>query len=342
VDSQGSAYATGTTASPNYPVTPGAYDPSFNGASDAFVTKLNPAGSALVYSTFLGGLGGDDGNDIAVDAQGSIYLTGGTPSPNYPVTPEAYDPTFNGVADAFVTKLTLAPPGAATVTLSPPTAVNPVGASHTVTATASDSSGQPVEDVTILFAVTGSTSTSGSCTTGANGQCDFTYQGPELPGEDLITGCADNDDNGSTDPEEPCGTATKTWVVPPSTPLCDVIINDGGFITANNGDRGSFGGNAHVSQTSAVTGHQTYQDHGPAQPMRVQSTALLAVTCSQDQTQAAIFGQATVDGVGSFLFRVDLRDLGEPGTGRDRYRILISNGYDSGDHPLEGGNIQIH
>jgi len=105
VDGEGRAYVTGQTASEDYPTTPGAFDRTFNGGfADAFVTKLNASGSALAYSTFLGGEGGDGGSDIAVDGMGRAYVTGQALGAGYPTTPGAFDRTFNG-ADAFVTKL---------------------------------------------------------------------------------------------------------------------------------------------------------------------------------------------------------------------------------------------
>ena len=61
VDGAGNAYVTGHTASTDFPTTAGAFDTTYNGGDDAFVTKLNPSGSALVYSTYLGGSGDDDG-----------------------------------------------------------------------------------------------------------------------------------------------------------------------------------------------------------------------------------------------------------------------------------------
>ncbi len=70
---------------------------------DAFVTKLNPTGSALVYSTFLGGGGPDSGNAIAVDGSGSAYVTGLTGSSDFPMSSDAPDTTHSGL-DAFVTK----------------------------------------------------------------------------------------------------------------------------------------------------------------------------------------------------------------------------------------------
>src|SRR5215208_1915964 len=97
----GRAYVTGLTQY-NYPTTPGAFDRTFDGDVDAFVTKLNASGSALAYSTFLGD--GDIGFGIAV-RDGRAYVTGVTDSPDYPPTPGAFDRTFNGSEDAFVTKL---------------------------------------------------------------------------------------------------------------------------------------------------------------------------------------------------------------------------------------------
>src|SRR5829696_3213458 len=103
---EGRAYVTGDTFSADYPTTPGAFDTTFNGGNqDAFVTVLNTSGSALAYSTFLGGASGDFVGDIALDGSGRAYVTGQTTSADYPTTRAAFDPTFNGNSDAFVTKL---------------------------------------------------------------------------------------------------------------------------------------------------------------------------------------------------------------------------------------------
>ncbi|MFE0565520.1 SBBP repeat-containing protein, partial [Priestia megaterium] len=106
VDANGChAYITGVTNSTNFPTTPCAFDTTLNGSNDAFVTKLNSKGSNLIYSTYLGGTGSDLGIGIAIDAKGNAYITGQTSSLDFPVTPGAFDTTFNGVADAFVTKI---------------------------------------------------------------------------------------------------------------------------------------------------------------------------------------------------------------------------------------------
>src|SRR2546428_57943 len=113
VDAAGNAYVTGGTGSINFPTTPGAFQTT-SGGGDAFVTKLDPTGAALVYSTYLGGSSGDFANGIAVDATGSAYVTGTTVSADFPTTPGAAQTTFGGgLVDAFVTKLN--PTGSALV-----------------------------------------------------------------------------------------------------------------------------------------------------------------------------------------------------------------------------------
>jgi hypothetical protein len=105
LDSAGSAYVTGGTDSTNFPVTSGALQMTSSGGFDAYMTKLNPAGSGLVYSTYLGGSGFDRGDGIAVDSAGSAYMTGETTSNNFPTTSGAFQTALSGSEDAFVTKI---------------------------------------------------------------------------------------------------------------------------------------------------------------------------------------------------------------------------------------------
>jgi hypothetical protein len=111
VDGAGNASLTGFTQSLNFPTTAGALQSTLLGTTDAFVTRLNPAGSALLYSTYLGGSGVDTGNGIALDGSGVAYLTGTTASANFPTVGAGF-PTagagFTGLGEAFVTKLVLA------------------------------------------------------------------------------------------------------------------------------------------------------------------------------------------------------------------------------------------
>ena len=107
VDLFGSAYLTGYTANTHFPYTLGAFQTAFNAGSayDAFVTKLSPDGSALVYSTYLGGAGDDIGLAIGLDLSGAAYVTGSTTSGGFPTSPTAYQTNLRGSQDAFVTKL---------------------------------------------------------------------------------------------------------------------------------------------------------------------------------------------------------------------------------------------
>jgi hypothetical protein len=104
LDAAGNAYVTGFTSSSGW-ATAGAYDSTFNGGTwDVFVAKLSPAGSSLLYATYLGGSGLDVGLGIAMDAAGNAYLTGQTSSAGW-ATEGAYDTIYNGDWDAFVAKL---------------------------------------------------------------------------------------------------------------------------------------------------------------------------------------------------------------------------------------------
>jgi photosystem II stability/assembly factor-like uncharacterized protein len=105
IDSAGNAYIVGQTNSTNFPVA-GALQPTRGGTfRDVFVTKLNPTGTALVYSTYLGGSSSELGYGIAVDSAGNAYVTGYTFSADFPHTAGAYQQSKVGDNDAFVAKL---------------------------------------------------------------------------------------------------------------------------------------------------------------------------------------------------------------------------------------------
>jgi hypothetical protein len=108
VDGAGNAYVTGSTQSneSTFPATVGP-DTSFNGFVDAFVAKVNAAGTALVYAGYIGGTGNDSGRGMAVDSEGNAYVVGNTQSSQAMGFPVAFGPdlSFNGATDAFVAKV---------------------------------------------------------------------------------------------------------------------------------------------------------------------------------------------------------------------------------------------
>jgi hypothetical protein len=103
VDGSGNAYVAGTTASADFP-TANPIRPSPSGGTDSFIVKLNPAGSAMMYGTYLGGSGYDIATAIAVDSSNSAYVSGRTNSPNFP-TVSAFQSALKGGFDVFVTKV---------------------------------------------------------------------------------------------------------------------------------------------------------------------------------------------------------------------------------------------
>jgi hypothetical protein len=102
----------GQTRSPDFPVTPGVVQEEWKGdppagafATDAFVTKVSADGSALVYSTFLGGTGGEEPGGLAVDGSGVVTIVGLTAAEDFPTTPGAYDPKLGDIGKAFISQL---------------------------------------------------------------------------------------------------------------------------------------------------------------------------------------------------------------------------------------------
>jgi len=103
VDSSGNVYLVGATGSANFP-TANPFQPAKQTDNDVFVTKLNPSGTALIYSTYLGGTQWDEAFTVAVDSSGNAYVSGRTSSTNFP-TANAYRNTNAGGEDVFITKL---------------------------------------------------------------------------------------------------------------------------------------------------------------------------------------------------------------------------------------------
>lgn len=217
----------------------------------------------------------------------------------------------------------------ATLVLTPAAMTNPVGTSHTVTATVTDTFGNPVMGTTVRFSVSGSVTTSGSCTTDVTGQCSFTYSGPLFPGADTISAFADTNGNGSLDVGEPQGAATKTWALPTSTPG---HVTGGGQIetpddvafglTAQTGKRGPKGECAVVDLTTN-------------RKIKCLDVNALVVVGNQ----AMIWGDAKDNGVRT-VYAIQVTDNGEPGRGRDTFAIQTASGFGASG-TLTSGNIEV-
>ncbi len=108
LDKAGNFYIDGFTDSTDFPVTPGAFQPTYGGGEvDAWVAKLNKTGSALVYSTYLGGTGPDAAGSVRVNRDGVAHVPGTTDSTDFPVTPGAFQTENGGAFDVFLVKVDL-------------------------------------------------------------------------------------------------------------------------------------------------------------------------------------------------------------------------------------------
>src|SRR5262249_27967649 len=145
VNAGGGAYITGSTISPDLPTTSDALQTQCSCISTGFVTGLNAAGTALVYSTYFGGGNGDYGSSIVIDSAGKLYVTGRTDSTNFPTTAGVVQPRcgggpFTNCSAAFVSKfgdVTSTPSATPTNTTTPTTTFTPtLTATGTPTSTA--------------------------------------------------------------------------------------------------------------------------------------------------------------------------------------------------------------
>ncbi len=105
LDSDNNAYVTGLTSASNFPTTPGCYDDSYSGNTDAFVYKMNYDGSRLLYSTYIGGSDWDSAASLVIDPENCVYITGQTKSENFPTTDGCYDDSLDDSIDVFALKL---------------------------------------------------------------------------------------------------------------------------------------------------------------------------------------------------------------------------------------------
>jgi len=233
------------------------------------------------------------------------------------------------------------PAAVRTLTLAPATDTNPVGTTHTVTATVTDTPGGPVQGIDVHFDVTLANPTSDVCTTNTGGQCAFSYTGTNA-GTDVIMSFADSDDDGVQDLTEPFAAATKIWEVPP--PQAEPgFVTGGGQVAGSAGGRATFGFNANSNPT--VKGECNVIDHStdPRTQLKCTTvTSVLVVDLPTGGGQATITGSGTINGV-VMTYRIITTDVAEPGAGSDSFTIQTTSGpsYTAGG-TLLNGNVQIH
>ena len=216
-------------------------------------------------------------------------------------------------------------PPPATVTLSPLGATNNVGTEHCTTATVRDAAGNLMRDVVVRFSVSGPNATNGSDTTGANGEAAFCYTGTSA-GEDTIRAFADTNGDGTPGAGEPSAQTTKRWIEQPTQPVpCEI---EGKGRLDINGKKATF--KIDVESGPMPEGKVRFKDYGSAPPLDLRSTEITQVDVTNDGTEATILGKATVNGVGSLDFRVDLKDVPRA---PDTFRIRV------GDLRLGGADV---
>ena len=221
----------------------------------------------------------------------------------------------------------------AEVALAPASAVNPVGTQHSVTATVTDAAGQPIPNVIVNFSVEGvSPSFANTCVTNSNGVCAFIYQGSELPGEDLITAWVDANGNTIRDSTDPAGTATKTFILPVSTPG---QTSGGGMLTNLTGTGKLVFAFKVKSGPAGVQGHCTLRDTATGTNI----TCLDVQAYVQVGDTATFYGRALVNGTET-TYRIQVTDRAETGSGEDVFLLQTGIGY-GGYGVIEDGNIQV-
>jgi hypothetical protein len=361
VDTSNNAYVIGTTAATNFPTTPGAFQTTFAGGSDSFVTKLNPTGSALVYSTYLGGSGSDNVHAITVDTLGDAFVTGMTNSPNFPTTAGAFQTGFAGVADVFVTQLNPAGTGLVystyiggsqdddgwgialdgsgnayvtglTVSSDFPTTVGAMqpaygGGGTDAFVTAVNSTGTGL----VYSSYLGGTSsdvgrgiTVDSFTNAYVGGTTDSSNFPTTPGAFQTTYGGGPDD------------AFVAKIINIVLPAISVGKVTGGGTINVTGGIGNFGFIVQSqSATGPVTGDLQFNNHASGD--KVHSVTFTSLTITGNT--ATFSGTCTDNGV-PCTFTVNVTDNGEPGT-NDSFTISISGGPAQGG-TLRSGNIQIH
>jgi hypothetical protein len=297
-DNVGNAYVTGSTSSSNFPTTTGAFQTTVGGGPfDAFVTKVNPLGTGLVYSSYLGGSGDDRGSSVSVDTLGNAFVTGFTTSSNFP-TVNPIQAALAGGFDAFVTEVN--PPGTGLVF-------------STFLGGSSDDFG--------LGIALDSLPNPNAYVTGFTSSLNF----PTTPGAFQTTF------GGGT--SDAFVTKIANITLPPG-PTVGKVTGGGSINVA--GGIGTFGFIVQAqSSTGPISGDLQYVNH--ASGAKVHSVMFTAFTVSGN---TATFGGTCTNNGAPCTFSVMVQDNGEPGT-NDVFTISINGGPPEGG-TLRSGNVQIH
>jgi hypothetical protein len=217
------------------------------------------------------------------------------------------------------------PPSApTTLTLEPPTAVNEVDETHTVTATLLDQHGAPVPDYAIQFTVTGAVMAGGSCVTDVLGRCTYTFAGASFPGVAAITACSDAHGDGACEEDSARGAATKEFILPALT---------AGATTG--------GGRIGTATVTASARSQGSSIDGTCNVVTATATVkCLDVTAyAQTGSTSVFFGRATVNGVET-MYRIRVVDAADSGSARDVFSLVTASGFTL-TGALTEGNFQV-
>jgi YVTN family beta-propeller protein len=275
VDSMGNAYVTGNTSSTTFPgVNSASPQPTIGGGTDAFVAGLNPVGSALTFSTYLGGSGYDSANSIAVDSLGNVYVVGDTSSGNFPVTSSSAEPSLPANFHGFVAMYSFAAGVRAPSQVMMTSSANPSAQSQTVTltATVSGSGGTPAGTVSFLDSGT----TIGSAIL-SGGQASFSLSSLSI-GTHSITAVYNGDTafTGST-----------------SSPLTQTVLAFGSSVSLSSSSLTTTFGQS-VTFTATVTGSGAGQPTGNIAFLDGVSTLLTASLASGTTTATFTTSSLTV------------------------------------------------